>query len=475
MKKQQIRMYLTIIIIIALFIALVLSSLAWFEANHYLESDSAVVTSAKSMEISLSIPDEQINSESYMGQTGVEYEGLDSPYCLQYRPIFIEINIDEDTEYYFICEFTNIMIEPIIETYPTKILSEYEIRDNFTWRFGVNQRQMVFNPQTGEYEEVITEKLYKNQNGFLVDDEGNPFRVFNGVNYMFNLYIYFLGEEGYSLLTETQNDIPYSYAFDYCDINYMWSTFYITINIGIRDLYTINFDSNGGSECQSIKTTGGEIIELPLPTIDDPTKIFGGWYAAPQFSGQPFENDSLVKNPSKTGFTLYARWLDKPALSFNANGFTGAQMPATQYLEPGDIPSNPGFPHEDIVAWTEEPMSYDDYMANPTPYDFNQPIYESKTLYAVWRVKHLVTLHMDTNYGGYLIVDGERYDSVYTFYVYDGQTIPDIYRPEADSAMREFKKWSLDSSASSYITAPAYDFSTAVTAPVHLYAYYGLG
>ena len=284
MKKQQIRMYLTIIIIIALFIALVLSSLAWFEANHYLESDSAVVTSAKSMEISLSIPDEQINSESYMGQTGVEYEGLDSPYCLQYRPISIEINIDEDTEYYFICEFTNIMIEPIIETYPTKILSEYEIRDNFTWRFGVNQRQMVFNPQTGEYEEVITEKLYKNQNGFLVDDEGNPFRVFNGVNYMFNLYIYFLGEEGYSLLTETQNDIPYSYAFDYCDINYMWSTFYITINIGIRDLYTINFDSNGGSECQSIKTTG-EIIELPLPTIDDPTKIFGGWYAAPQFSG----------------------------------------------------------------------------------------------------------------------------------------------------------------------------------------------
>ena len=73
MKKQQIRMYLTIIIIIALFIALVLSSLAWFEANHY-ASDSAVVTSAKSMEISLSIPDEQINSESYMGQTGVEYE-----------------------------------------------------------------------------------------------------------------------------------------------------------------------------------------------------------------------------------------------------------------------------------------------------------------------------------------------------------------------------------------------------------------
>ena len=86
MKKQQIRMYLTIIIIIALFIALVLSSLAWFEANHYLESDSAVVTSAKSMEISLSIPDEQINSESYMGQTGVEYEGLDSPYCLRVPP-----------------------------------------------------------------------------------------------------------------------------------------------------------------------------------------------------------------------------------------------------------------------------------------------------------------------------------------------------------------------------------------------------
>ena len=252
----------------------------------------------------------------------------------------------------------------------------------------------------------------------------------------------------------------------------MWSTFYITINIGIRDLYTINFDSNGGSGCQSIKTRR-EMADTSA-YHRRLNQDFRRLVRRPAISGQPFENDSLVKNPSKTGFTLYARWLDKPALSFNANGFTGAQMPATQYLEPGDIPSNPGFPHEDIVAWTEEPMSYDDYMANPTPYDFNQPIYESKTLYAVWRVKHLVTLHMDTNYGGYLIVDGERYDSVYTFYVYDVQNYS-IYRPEADSAMREFKKWSLDSSASSYITAPAYDFSTAVTAPVHLYAYYGLG
>ena len=97
---------------------------------------------------------------------------------------------------------------------------------------------------------MITEKLYKNQNGFLVDDESNHLG-YSTASITCSTCTYTFGRRRLFAAYGNPNDIPYSYAFDYCDINYMWSTFYITINIGIRDLYTINFDSNGGSECQA--------------------------------------------------------------------------------------------------------------------------------------------------------------------------------------------------------------------------------
>lgn len=459
-------------LLVGLIVALVISSAAWFSANSLLDTTFTVVTAADSLKMTISVPNDHANPDSYLGQTGIQYNGLDSPYFLTYFPVQLQVSTAGNTGLFMHCDISEISIKSIIEDEPIEDLTEQNILNNFTWRFGVPQRRMVFDPETGQYEEILTEKIYKNNNGFLFSEDDQPFGIEDGASYNFNLYLYFLGEEGYELMQQTQADIPDSYIFEYSNISYMWATFYISIEIGIKDLYQINFNSMGGTPCDSIPTTGGHTIMLPTTEISDQTKYFGGWYDNNSFVGEPYEVNTLINRPKHSDFTLYAKWESKPAVSFNANGWTGT-LPAPQYIMPGGTSVDPQT--EDIIAWTTSPMSYQQYTANPTPFNFTDTVINGNlTLYAVWRTRHLITLHMDTNYSGYLVVEGVTYNSTYTFYVYDGETIPNIYNPEPDSSTREFKKWSTDSKAITYISASAYNFGTVITAPVHLYAYYGI-
>jgi hypothetical protein len=466
------KVYITALLLVAIIVAIMISSAAWFSANSLVDTTITTVTAADSLRMTISVPNDHANPDSYLGQTGVQYNGLDSPYVLKYYPVQLQAVASGSADLFMYCDISAVSIQSIIEDEPLVELNENQILSNFTWRFGVPQVSTVFNPETGEYEERVTEKIYKNNNGFLFSEEGEPFAVQDGAAYNFTLYLYFLGEEGYELMQQTNADIPDEYIFAYSDISYMWATFYITISIGIKGLYRISFDSMGGTPCDSIPTTGGNTILLPTTQHTDQSKYFGGWYDNPSFVGDPFEVDTLTRRPRRTDFTLYARWLDKPAVRFDANGWWGV-LPPTQYVMPGDTASDPQT--ADIIAWTTTPMTYQQYVANPVPFDFeNTTIHGDLTLYAVWRTRHLITLHMDTVYSGYLVVDGVTYNSTYTFYVYDGDTIPNIYHPEPDSSIREFKRWSTKGDALLYTLAPQYDFSTVITGPVHLYAYYGI-
>lgn len=465
------KIYITALLLAGLIIAIMISSAAWFSANSLVDTTTTIVTAADSLKMTISVPNDHANPDSYLGQTGIQYNGLDSPYFLNYYPVELQVSTAGNMGLFMHCDISAVSIKSIIEDEPVEELAEQDIIKNFTWRFGVPQRRMVFNPDTGLYEEQITEKIYKNNNGFLFSEEGQPFGIEDGASYNFNLYLYFLGEEGYELMQQTQANISDEYIFEYSDISYMWATFYISISIGIKDLYQITFNSMGGTPCEPIPTTGGHTIMLPVTENSDQTKYFGGWYDNMSFGGEPYEVDTLISRPKHNDFTLYAKWLDKHAVTFNANGWSGT-LPQTQYIMPGGKASDPQT--ADIIAWTTTPMTYQQYVANPSPFNFaNTVINGDLTLYAVWRTRHLITLHIDTVYSGYLVVGGVTYNSTYTFYVYDGETIPDIYTPEPDSSMREFKKWSTDSNASSYLVADTYNFGTIVTAPVHLYAYYG--
>lgn len=75
----------------------------------------------------------------------------------------------------------------------------------------------------------------------------------------------------------------------------------------VETIYTITFDSRGGSEVKSITAEAGAKIEAPAA----PTKegyIFGGWYESSDngttLSETPFE---FTYRPARV-FTLYAKW-----------------------------------------------------------------------------------------------------------------------------------------------------------------------
>ncbi|MBO5102544.1 MAG: InlB B-repeat-containing protein, partial [Clostridia bacterium] len=67
--------------------------------------------------------------------------------------------------------------------------------------------------------------------------------------------------------------------------------------------YTIEFNSNGGSECVSMEVVnGGTYGTLPTPTRTNYT--FGGWYKNSDFTGSPVSASDLVTE----SHTLYAKW-----------------------------------------------------------------------------------------------------------------------------------------------------------------------
>ena len=77
--------------------------------------------------------------------------------------------------------------------------------------------------------------------------------------------------------------------------------------------YTINFDSNGGTEVASIETEGITSVTIP----DNPTKegyVFDGWYWDNNTFNQPFSANSLLDTPLSSDMTFYAKWITEETL-----------------------------------------------------------------------------------------------------------------------------------------------------------------
>ncbi len=67
--------------------------------------------------------------------------------------------------------------------------------------------------------------------------------------------------------------------------------------------YTIKFDTNGGSEINSVKSTGTAISEPTAPTKDGYT--FNGWYTDKELTSKYDFSNKITKS-----FTLYAAWVE---------------------------------------------------------------------------------------------------------------------------------------------------------------------
>ncbi len=172
-----------------------------------------------------------------------------------------------------------------------------------------------------------------------------------------------------------------SYAFDcWCsDIGlttpYVFSTpVYadMTLYAKWKPLYTVTFDSVGGSAVAPQAVPDGDMATIPT----SPTKalyVFDGWYKEASYVTLYDFTD-----PVTSSFTLYAKWKDAPithTVTFDSDG--GTAYPA-QTVADGDKATNPGSPSKSgytFVAWT----------MGGSNYDFTAPVTADITLKAVYK------------------------------------------------------------------------------------------
>ena len=72
---------------------------------------------------------------------------------------------------------------------------------------------------------------------------------------------------------------------------------------------TIEFDTNGGNDIDSVVYNGGS-INIP----DNPTKegyIFDGWYWDNETFSNPFTANSIMDQPIEDKLTVYAKWISQ--------------------------------------------------------------------------------------------------------------------------------------------------------------------
>ena len=99
--------------------------------------------------------------------------------------------------------------------------------------------------------------------------------------------------------------------------------------------FTINFDSNGGSEVSSIKTDGTSSITLPNDPIKDGYS-FAGWYWDNGTFRDLFTVNSLLERGISGNLTVYAKWNEEDtpigAIKVTFNSMGGSEV-NPQYVQ----------------------------------------------------------------------------------------------------------------------------------------------
>ena len=141
-------------------------------------------------------------------------------------------------------------------------------------------------------------------------------------------------------------------------------------------IYTVNFESNGGSKIANQRVENNRKATQPTnPTYAN--KRFEGWY----------EDKGLTKkfdfNQPITGDkVLYAKWTSIHTVSFESNGGSKVTSQKVENNKKATQPTNPTYDNKRFEGWYED-------KGLTKKYDFNQLITGDKVLYAKWRSKIL--------------------------------------------------------------------------------------
>ncbi|WP_214626762.1 InlB B-repeat-containing protein [Paenibacillus agaridevorans] len=207
-----------------------------------------------------------------------------------------------------------------------------------------------------------------------------------------------------------------------------------------KSVYTVSFESNGGSAVEAVTVEHGDTVEAP----EAPTRTgyaFGGWYTDEELT------ESYVFTTVVTGnVTLYAKWtLNTYTVSFESNGGSAVESATVEHGDTVEAPEAPTRTGYAFGGWyTDEELT--------EPYVFTTVVTGNVTLYAKWTI-NVYTMSFESNGGS--IVEPVT--------VKHGDTME---APEAPTRTGyAFGGWYTDEE----LTEP-YVFTTVVTGNVTLYA-----
>ena len=209
--------------------------------------------------------------------------------------------------------------------------------------------------------------------------------------------------------------------------------------------YTIEFNSNGGSEVESITDVYGATVTKPVdPTLEG--YEFGGWYIDETLE-TPFEFTTMPDED----ITVYAKWnIGKYTITFETNGGSEIEPIEAEY--------------ESVVTAPVEPTKtgnvFDGWYADEnfeTLYEFTTMPAENVTVYAKWYTnEYTITFNS---------LGGTEVESITDVY---GATITAPTEPTKEGY--DFKGWYTDAE----FTTP-YEFTTMPAEDMMLYAKWTAG
>ncbi|MCR2822931.1 InlB B-repeat-containing protein [Lederbergia panacisoli] len=204
--------------------------------------------------------------------------------------------------------------------------------------------------------------------------------------------------------------------------------------------YKVSFESNGGSIVSSEDVNYEEKTTKP----EDPTKeghTFAGWYTDDLLSELYDFETGIVSD-----VTLYAKWtINEYKISFKSNGGSNVSSEDVNYEEKVTKPEDPTKEGHTFAGW------YTDSNLNDL-YDFNAPVQSDITLYAKWSANEY-KVDFDTNGGSLIAAESVKYQ----------EKVDEPQAPIKEGYI--FAGWFSDNRLSE-----AYDFNTAVTKDITIYA-----
>lgn len=243
--------------------------------------------------------------------------------------------------------------------------------------------------------------------------------------------------------------------------------------------YYVDFNTlEGGGAIESQLIIEGGYAEkpstTPIRTNDDThTYTFDGWFTSTD-KGQTFADTSFdfANTPITSDITLYAKWTvtEYFYVSFNTMGGNGTFI--NQKIQKGETATEPGVgptktsTSEYIYTFAGWYTSDDGgETLSSTPYNFATPVTKAITLYAKWISKKYCHVTFDVNGGDgtfkeQTIIEGNK-----------ASKPEDIPTKETDSeAGYEFAGWFTSSDGGKTLSTEAFDFNTAITDDLTLYA-----